>query len=177
VSVAIGYEDLVGDSRNTLVRLCNALDVPFDEAMLRAFSSVHVPGPDRDKVEVGRPSDRSQSWQSLSPADIRPETMRIIARLFERFAVPLRWPDHFVSGIGSASKTARPETDDGAENTRTIQDLQRELARVRYYYENEFRPRVAAECQEQLAKATADLAALRIAKANETLAPSKSSSD
>jgi hypothetical protein len=53
---ALRFEDLVGDSENTLRRVCAFLDVPFDAAMLRYA----------DMVDEKIPEDRRWLWPSLN---------------------------------------------------------------------------------------------------------------
>lgn len=142
VKYAVVYEDLVADKRRVTEELFAFLELPFFPEVLEAFNQAHAASPGRSTPDAAAGA-RTGEWGELAARDLSPFYREHIARLFEKFSCPLRWPDHF------DQKNDEPEIPAGetqsesreAELHRTIEKLNRKIGDLHLEFGEKMRRR------------------------------------
>jgi hypothetical protein len=123
---AVMYEDLVQNPDAAVRALCDAVELPFDPAMLAAFKQVHVPAPGREAPERTAYSRRHE-WGALNPAWVTRAERESLTALFARFGRDLDWPEAFLEERAAASHEIS-----AAER---VQELERLVAHMKASFE------------------------------------------
>ncbi len=149
VVYAITFDDLVRDSEATVRKLFNYLDVPFDEKVLEALGTVHVPASGREDIKTLSTTRREQ-WKELDSANIDLNHIQAFAKLYAKFDHRLEWPAHFATATASPPVPARsvlpePDTSTPEEQIerleKTIDTLNHNLEKTHLSFEKKLRDR------------------------------------
>jgi hypothetical protein len=119
VTYAVSYQRLVDSPRETVQDLFAHLGIPAHEECLETVTRIHAPARGRENIDP-RATSRRADWGALDPAKANPRFLRAIQGLFDRFNVPLEWPESFLPRL-SQSDDATDENP--VESERQSNDL------------------------------------------------------
>lgn len=138
----VRYEALVAHPESTVRAMCDAMEIPFDAAMLAGFDEVHVPAPGREDPSQSGYSRRDE-WAALDPLQISPAQRRAITAAFDRFSTGIEWPAHFDAPVApsDAAAAAAPATSEVAILRAQVRQLSTSVERAMFEHAEELRRR------------------------------------
>lgn len=91
VDYAIDYSNFLHNTRIVIEDLFEYLELDFHEACMKPTTYVHVPNDDK-RTEVEQ-LGQHRDWSVLSREFLTDKQKRNITRLYDRFEVPIEWPE------------------------------------------------------------------------------------
>jgi len=137
VTHAVVFEELIADPATTLRRLCDHVRLPFDEAMLGAFTTIHAPS-DTRSYRAGADPSRREQWPTLDPRLAAPAFVRPIQRLYERFQVPWELPPALAARLAE-SAGAEPAAQTAADPEAMVIKLNQKIEALHLEYAEKLR--------------------------------------
>lgn len=119
------YDGLLADPETAVRAMLEAVDMPFEPQVMRAFDSVHVAAPDR-RGGSGSFGSRRPQWDVLEASDLDPAHKAAVNDAFARMGHSIDWPHHLENPSGRPL-TGLPERGQAGQQIDEVDRLKKQL--------------------------------------------------